>query len=352
MRRPPADPGRAGRRDRHLQADRGESVRRLERSRAGRGHRRAQRPGPRPGRLLLRARRRRRHGARRQHRARRASSPSASTSHGGRASAASTQPCRRRRPGAAAADALTPHGRSSDGGRSRGPSGSRWSARPTRSTARPAGWSTCPTRRSCVGELDPVEVLARDVDGPVVVDNDVNWAARAERGSTGAARLRLPLPRRGARLRRRQRRRGPAGHAPGSPARSPTSSPSARGRAIPFIDVFGELGLRRPPRPPIDVAAALRALDDAGPAGPGGARWGGGRRRRGRSSPSATRRSSCVGGPWGSHPALHRAVDVAVGRRPRRVELRPPRAGADPSLTGARTDAVARLRSTILRASP
>src|SRR4051794_23089263 len=34
-----------------------------------------------------------------------------------------------------------------------------------------------------VGELSPVEVLAPVVAGPVVVDNDVNWAARAERAA-------------------------------------------------------------------------------------------------------------------------------------------------------------------------
>ena len=33
-----------------------------------------------------------------------------------------------------------------------------------------------------VGALDPPAVLAELVDGPVTVDNDVNWAARAEHG--------------------------------------------------------------------------------------------------------------------------------------------------------------------------
>src|SRR5690349_22373988 len=37
-----------------------------------------------------------------------------------------------------------------------------------------------------VGELDPVAVLAPHVSGPVTVDNDVNWAARAEREHAGA----------------------------------------------------------------------------------------------------------------------------------------------------------------------
>ena len=31
-----------------------------------------------------------------------------------------------------------------------------------------------------VGALDPVSVLGQHVTGPVIVDNDVNWAARAE----------------------------------------------------------------------------------------------------------------------------------------------------------------------------
>ena len=38
-----------------------------------------------------------------------------------------------------------------------------------------------------LGELDPVEILSAHVDGPVTVDNDVNWAARAERDHAAAA---------------------------------------------------------------------------------------------------------------------------------------------------------------------
>src|SRR5699024_4964255 len=38
-----------------------------------------------------------------------------------------------------------------------------------------------------VGELDPPAVLQGVVDGPVQVDNDVNWAARAEREAGCAA---------------------------------------------------------------------------------------------------------------------------------------------------------------------
>jgi hypothetical protein len=40
-----------------------------------------------------------------------------------------------------------------------------------------------------LGEMNPVQVLAPQVKGPVIVDNDVNWAARAERGDGSAGCL-------------------------------------------------------------------------------------------------------------------------------------------------------------------
>ena len=40
-----------------------------------------------------------------------------------------------------------------------------------------------------LGELSPTDVLAGLVDGPVMVDNDVNWAARAERDATDSQQL-------------------------------------------------------------------------------------------------------------------------------------------------------------------
>ncbi|HEU5267597.1 MAG TPA: ROK family transcriptional regulator, partial [Jatrophihabitans sp.] len=40
-----------------------------------------------------------------------------------------------------------------------------------------------------LGPLAPADALAEVVRGPVVVDNDVNWAARAERQHSGAERL-------------------------------------------------------------------------------------------------------------------------------------------------------------------
>src|SRR5215470_9609562 len=40
-----------------------------------------------------------------------------------------------------------------------------------------------------VGELSPADVLGSSVDGPVLVDNDVNWEARAERAAAPASEL-------------------------------------------------------------------------------------------------------------------------------------------------------------------
>ena len=57
-----------------------------------------------------------------------------------------------------------------------------------------------------LGALDVPDVLADLVAGAVTVDNDVNWAARAE----ARPRLRVPLSRRGPRVRGGERRRGAA----------------------------------------------------------------------------------------------------------------------------------------------
>ena len=64
-----------------------------------------------------------------------------------------------------------------------------------------------------VGELSPADLLAEVAHGPVAVDNDVNWAARAERDAVGKTwtERRLPVPRRGTRRRDHQRRRGAPG---------------------------------------------------------------------------------------------------------------------------------------------
>ena len=126
--------------------------------------------------------------------------------------------------------------------------GSRWSAPPTRWTGPPAALSTCPTPRSCSASSTPPDVLAGLVDGPVMVDNDVNWAARAERDADSPrlddfAYLHLGEGLGCAVVSDGEVRRGHAGLA-GEIAHVLTDGPD--GRAVPLIDVFGALGLRRP----------------------------------------------------------------------------------------------------------
>ena len=119
-----------------------------------------------------------------------------------------------------------------------------------------------------LGELSPTDVLAGLVDGPVMVDNDVNWAARAERDAIDSqqlddfAYLHLGEGLGCAVVNDGVVRRGHAGLV-GEIAHVLTTGPD--GRAVPLIDVFGALRLRRPASTAIDVPALLAAVgcDDA-----------------------------------------------------------------------------------------
>ena len=113
-----------------------------------------------------------------------------------------------------------------------------------------------------LGELDPAAVLAPEVGGPVTVDNDVNWAARAERDHAGAALddfayLFLGEGLGCAIVSDGEVRRGHGGLA-GEIAHLITAGP--RGRAVPFIEVFGQLGLRHARTTAIDVDELLAAV--------------------------------------------------------------------------------------------
>ena len=119
-----------------------------------------------------------------------------------------------------------------------------------------------------LGELDPVEVLASHVDGPVAVDNDVHWAARAERDHADAATLDdfaylfLGEGLGCAIISDGEIRRGHGGLA-GEIAHLVTAGP--QGQAIPFIEVFGELGLRQAGATAIDVDRLLAVAAGPGP---------------------------------------------------------------------------------------
>ncbi|WP_433222055.1 ROK family transcriptional regulator [Dactylosporangium sp. CS-047395] len=196
-----------------------------------------------------------------------------------------------------------------------------------------------------VGELDPVAVLAPFAAGPVIVDNDVNWAARAERAHADPehlnnfAYLYLGEGLGCAIVSDGEVRRGGTGLT-GEIAHLLTAGPD--GRATHFIDVFGALGLRRPGSTAIDVdrllarpadhevlataasgvIAAVIALADP--------------------------QEIVIGGSWG--PALTGPIRTAAARLPRTVPIRPAALTDRPIHTGVRHEALTRLRALVTAA--
>lgn len=207
-----------------------------------------------------------------------------------------------------------------------------------------------------IGELDPPAALAGAVTGPVLVDNDVNWAARAEHAA-GCARdtddfvyVHLGEGLGGAVVSDGEVRRGHHGFV-GEIAHLYTEGPD--GTAMPLTEVFAALGLRRAGSTAVDVAALRAAIDPAA----------------GDPESSAATRSALVravvpvlaaavaladprliviGGTWG--PALAEAVDDRFGRGPRPVPV-VAAALTDPEPTGARTRAVEELGALIVRSA-
>ena len=182
---------------------------------------------------------------------------------------------------------------------------------------------SCPTRRSWLGELDPAAVLRPLVSGPVIVDNDVNWAARAEREAAGRgldATSPTSTSAKGsaaAIVSDGEVMRGHAGLA-GEVAHITVPGPGAAR----FIDVFSELGLRRPGTSAIDVGRLLAM---------------GARRPRRSSAQTLAHAISgvlaavtalgdpefvVVGGSWGTHPPILDAITARATRMPRQVPVR------------------------------
>ncbi len=200
-----------------------------------------------------------------------------------------------------------------------------------------------------VGELSPAELLADSVRGPVVVDNDVNWAARAERDAVGAAwgdfaYLYLGEGLGGAIVSDGEVRRGGSGIA-GEIAHVITAGPD--GAAMRFLDVFGELGLRHRESTAIDLGALNAAITDVG----GIALVALGRAIGGVvSSVVALCDPELVvlGGPWGGRPEVVDAVRAdAVGLR-RPVEVRAAVVTEHAPLSGARTAGIRALGDSIV----
>ena len=208
-----------------------------------------------------------------------------------------------------------------------------------------------------LGALDAPAVLAELVDGPVTVDNDVNWAARAERSHGGAAGMRdfvylfLGEGLGCAVITDGEVRRGHTGLA-GEIAYVVTVGPG--GVAMRLTDVFDALGLRRPGTAAIDVPALLHAVEPDTEAA-AEVRSTLGRAVAGVLSAVVALTDPAVvlvGGPWGRHPSVLAAVAHALADAPLDVPVEAAAVDDEPSLTAARETALQQLRDAIIAAAP
>nr|WP_269091253.1 ROK family transcriptional regulator [Actinopolymorpha cephalotaxi] len=210
-----------------------------------------------------------------------------------------------------------------------------------------------------IGALDPAEILAPYVSGPVVVDNDVNWAARAEldhHRRHGDPLLRdfayvfLGEGLGCAIVSDGQVRKGHTGMA-GEISHVVTTGRD--GRATQLIDVFEQLDVRQPGSTAIDVDRLMAAIADDADDGSAV------RRTLGQAlggtlaavAALADPETVIVGGSWGTHPVVLETIVAAAGELPRPVAVRAAHLTAEPSLTGARAEALSRLRRTIVDAA-
>jgi predicted NBD/HSP70 family sugar kinase len=200
-----------------------------------------------------------------------------------------------------------------------------------------------------VGELDAPAVLAELVDGPVTVDNDVNWMARAEHSEGGPDFVYVYLGEGVgcAVVSDGEVRRGYAGVA-GEIAHVLTVGPGEV--AMRLTDVFAALGLRRPGSTAIDVPALLRAVEpETGLAAELGRAVGG---VLSAAIALADPAVVLIGGPWGRHAAVLAAVAREFEQAPRHVPVAAAAVDDEPALAGARETALNQLRDAILAAAP
>lgn len=207
-----------------------------------------------------------------------------------------------------------------------------------------------------VGDLDPVAVLRPLAHGDILVDNDVNWAARAEQrlgsavGVDDFVYVYLGEGLGCAVVTDGEVRRGHSGVA-GEIAH--IAVPGLSARAVAFTEVFAQLHMRRPASTAIDVEAVNHALHRDGRAGD---------RMRGAVADAvgAVLRSAVgfadpellvIGGPWGTHPRLLRSLRQRVDGWPRPVRLAEAAVQHEPDLHGARSQAIEMLRDGIVSRS-
>ncbi len=209
-----------------------------------------------------------------------------------------------------------------------------------------------------LGAMSPAATLAPLIDGPVVVDNDVNWAARAERAARAGTDppdavdnfvyLHLGEGIGCAVITDGQVRRGYRGLA-GEIAHVPVPGPD--GQAMPLIAVFGQLGLRHARSTAIDVdrlLAALGASDGAALARTLAEAVGGVLDAAVAFTDPAF---AVLGGPWGSADQLTADLEAVLPTRTRGIRLVRPQVRDNPPLAGARAAAVQSLRNDLIARS-
>ena len=200
-----------------------------------------------------------------------------------------------------------------------------------------------------LGALDAPGVLAELVDGPVTVDNDVNWAARAEHSHAGVRDFAYLFLGEGlgcAVVTDGEVRRGHAGLA-GEIAYVVTAGPD--GAAMRLTDVFDALGLRRSGTAAIDVPALLQAVETDTEV-----RETVGRAVAGALSGVVALTDPAVvlvGGPWGRHPTVLAAVAREFADAPLHVPVEAAVVTVEPSLTAARETALEQLREAVVSRS-
>ena len=230
-----------------------------------------------------------------------------------------------------------------------------------------------------VGDLDPVEVLGSYVTGAVTVDNDVNWAARAERDGDPSLRdfayLYLGEGLGCAVVSDGEIRRDHSGLA-GEIAHLITIGPD--GSATHLIEVFDRLGLRRPNSTAIDADRLLNALNadtdnatvESGNATAENGTAGADSENTAAAGTDAARIRDAVatavsgalaailaiadpsiivlGGSWGSHPTMVEAIGRAFTQAPRHAPVRAAAITDRPALAGARQAAITSLQASII----
>jgi predicted NBD/HSP70 family sugar kinase len=204
-----------------------------------------------------------------------------------------------------------------------------------------------------VGELDPVTALRLHVSGPIIVDNDVNWAARAESAATGAENLddfayvHLGQGLGCAIVSDGEVRRGRHGLT-GEISHVLTTGPG--GRSVPLTEVFEIMGLRTAGTSAVAVSTLLARVDTPGASG---------RRLQNVLGDAVSGVLAAVvaladpgvvviGGEWGTHPAVLSAVQERFGRLPRRAPVRAAKVTEEPARHGVRLRALRELQDRII----